>query len=90
VAVARATAPPAPAARSAEVERLTRDGDRLFLPDFRGLTVAEVRAITAGQALDLEVVGEGRAIDQEPDPGTILAGTQKRIRVQFDRDGNEG
>ncbi len=90
VAVARATAPPAPEARSAELERLTRVGDRLFLPDFRGLTVAEVRAITAGQALDLEIVGEGRAIDQDPDPGTILAGARKRIRVHFDRDGNEG
>ena len=82
----------APAARAAPpaIERLTSDGQRLFLPDFRGLSVAEVKAITDGASLEVELIGNGRAVDQEPDPGTILAGARKRIRIHFARQGEEG
>lgn len=84
-----AVASPAPAVPPA-LERLTSDGQRLFLPDFRGLSVAEVRAITDGASLEVEVIGSGRVVDQEPDPGTILAGANKRIRIHFAREGEEG
>jgi cell division protein FtsI (penicillin-binding protein 3) len=87
--VAVAAAPKAPAERPV-IETLTRDGQRLFLPDLRGLTIAEVKAITADTPLEVEFVGRGRAVDQEPDPGTVLAGARKRIRVHFASDGEEG
>jgi hypothetical protein len=89
-ALAVVAAAPAPPRAQPAIETLTSDGQNLFLPDLRGLTVAEVRAITEGSALELEVVGSGLAVDQDPDPGTILAGGRKRIRVHFVREGEEG
>jgi hypothetical protein len=41
-------------------------------PDFRGLSLEEVTRITAGQGLQVKVQGRGRAVAQEPPPGTIL------------------
>jgi cell division protein FtsI (penicillin-binding protein 3) len=84
-----AAAPDPPRAQPA-IEPLTSDGQNLFLPDLRGLTVAQVRAITESAALELEIVGSGLAVDQDPDPGTILAGSRKRVRVHFVREGEEG
>jgi cell division protein FtsI (penicillin-binding protein 3) len=91
-ATAVAAAPPSRAASAAAQERVHSDGQRVFLPDFRGRTLAEVKAMTAGGPLEVEFVGSGRAVDQEPDPGTILAGARKRIRIQFAADaaGGEG
>jgi len=64
-------------------EMLTRDGDRVFLPDFRGLTVEEVKRITEDTSLVVEVVGYGRAIAQDPRPGTIVAGPAVGVVVRF-------
>jgi cell division protein FtsI (penicillin-binding protein 3) len=89
-AVAAAPQEPAGAARARAVSQpVLSDGQRVFLPDFRGRTVAEVRAMTAGGPLEVEYVGIGRAVDQEPDPGTILGGRRKRIRIQFSADAGE-
>jgi len=60
------------------------DGDRVFLPDFQGLTVAEVQKAAAGARVRIEVEGRGRAVSQDPGPGTILTGGEKRVRVRFD------
>jgi cell division protein FtsI (penicillin-binding protein 3) len=89
-AVAAAPHEPAGAARARAVSQpVLSDGQRVFLPDFRGRTVAEVRAMTDGGPLEVEYVGIGRAVDQEPDPGTILGGRRKRIRIQFSADAGE-
>ncbi len=61
-----------------------RDGDRVFLPDFQGLTVAEVQRAAAGARVQIEVEGRGRAVSQDPGPGTILTRGEKRVRVRFD------
>lgn len=89
--VAEATPPVATTTRLAQpkVEALTGDGRTFFLPDLRGLTVAEVEAISRASHLDVEIVGSGRAVDQEPDPGTVLSAGRRRLRVHF-ADGEEG
>jgi hypothetical protein len=70
----------APPPRSLEVARVE---DRVLLPDFRGFTVAEVRQIAASSQLAVHVVGSGRAIAQEPPPGTVLAIGGAPVRVRF-------
>jgi cell division protein FtsI (penicillin-binding protein 3) len=92
VAEARPPATPPAAARTLprpRREALTSDGRAFFLPDLRGLTMAEVKAITDASRLDVEIVGEGRVVDQEPDPGTVLSGGAHRVRLHLDRDGGE-
>ena len=63
--------------------------DRLLLPDFRGLSNAEVRQATRGIRLEVEMKGRGRAVSQDPAPGTILAGTTRRVSVRFTPRGEE-
>ena len=63
--------------------------DRLLLPDFRGLSNDEVRQATRGIRLEVEMKGRGRAVSQDPAPGTILAGTTRRVSVQFMPRGEE-
>jgi len=73
--------PPRPAARPPlEIARL---GDRVFVPDFLGYSLSEVRQITAAHALELQTSGSGVAIEQHPAPGTVLARGQRRVRVRF-------
>ena len=88
----RSLAPPPPprvASKAATATNapptLARIDDRVLLPDLRGLTVAEVKRITAEGALVVEVSGSGRAIDQDPPPGTVLPARGGRVRVQFAR-----
>jgi cell division protein FtsI (penicillin-binding protein 3) len=76
--------PPAPAAAA----RLARLGDRVLLPDFRGLTHEEVRALVAGAPFQLELRGAGRAVAQEPAPGSVVAGG--RVHVRFEARGGDG
>jgi hypothetical protein len=57
--------------------------DRVLLPDFRGLSPEEVKRLTAGSRLNVEIHGRGLAVAQEPEPGTILAGASRRVRVRF-------
>ena len=66
-----------------------QDG-RLLVPDLRGLTVDQVKRIVAGAPVELEVFGHGRAVAQEPDPGTVLPGGRTRLRVRFLEQGGEG
>jgi hypothetical protein len=92
----RAAAPPEPpprrnrvAERPAErpegthVAALAAVEDRVLLPDFRGLSPDEVRRLTQGSRLRVELLGRGVAVAQEPEPGTILAGGSRRVRVRF-------
>ncbi len=87
----RAAAPSVPprpraepsATRPWEDTRLAALDDRVLLPDFRGLSPEEVRRLTAGSRLRVELDGSGLAVSQEPEPGTILAGASRRVRVRF-------
>ena len=74
---------------------ISRLDDRVLLPDFRGFTVAEVRQIAASSQLAIRISGSGRAIAQEPPPGTVLAVGGAPVRVRFQPgvssgDGREG
>ena len=79
--------PRPPAERLQRLPEVARIGDRVLLPDLRGLSVAEVREITAKHGLAVDVSGKGRAIAQEPPPGTVVAARGARIRVRFDASG---
>jgi cell division protein FtsI (penicillin-binding protein 3) len=69
---ARPAPSPAPAAAPTPAVELASFRGRVLLPDFRGLSVDEVTRITAGRGLQVKVQGRGRAIAQQPPPGTIL------------------
>jgi stage V sporulation protein D (sporulation-specific penicillin-binding protein) len=56
----------------------------VLLPDLLGMTVEEVQQITTQSTLALEVSGSGRAVAQDPPPGTIVASGSTRIRVRFE------
>jgi cell division protein FtsI (penicillin-binding protein 3) len=58
-------------------------GPPLFVPDFRGETVASVRAMAAREKIQLEVRGEGLAIEQQPAPGTIVVHSRRNVWVAF-------
>jgi cell division protein FtsI (penicillin-binding protein 3) len=93
-AVTAPRAKPAPAAREAdrsatrseprpasrEASGVVRLGDRVLLPDFRGLTPEQVRAQLAAHGIALQVSGSGRAVAQDPGPGTIVRGGSVRVR----------
>jgi membrane peptidoglycan carboxypeptidase len=69
---------------SVVVEELVGLGDRVLLPDFRGLTVAEVRQITADGRLEVKISGQGRAVTQEPPPGTVFALNKGPVHIRFE------
>jgi cell division protein FtsI (penicillin-binding protein 3) len=64
--------------------------DRLLLPDLRGLSIAEVKQATTGIGIEVEMQGHGRVVAQDPAPGTILAGTTRRVSVRFALRGEDG
>jgi len=66
--------------RSVEV---VSSGNHILVPDFRGLSLAEVRRITTAHTVELESRGEGRAVEQHPAPGTILARPDWRVQIRF-------
>ena len=59
---------------------VVRLGDRVLLPDFRGQTPEQVRAQLAGNGITLQASGSGRAVAQDPGPGTIVRGGSIRVR----------
>ena len=79
--------PPAPAVASAPPDPVSVEvvsiGDRILLPDFRGLTMEQVMRITSNNALELQFRGRGEVVEQEPGPGTILAETDRRVFIRL-------
>ncbi|MCZ6465452.1 MAG: penicillin-binding transpeptidase domain-containing protein [Proteobacteria bacterium] len=59
------------------------DDDRILLPDFLGLSLDEVIRITSENQIELEFNGRGTAVQQEPHPGAILDGGDRRVFVRF-------
>jgi cell division protein FtsI (penicillin-binding protein 3) len=78
-----------PDATPATFEVVRHEG-RVLLPDFSGLSVREVMRITSEHDLELQVRGDGRAVEQDPQPGTIVHVDRGRVRVRFARDGRAG
>lgn len=71
-------------------ESVVQQEGRLLVPDLHGLTVAEVKRIVSQAPVELEVFGRGRAVAQEPDPGTVISDGRTRLRVRFAEPGGEG
>jgi membrane peptidoglycan carboxypeptidase len=71
--------PPVPSAAEAApaelraMPEMLQLSDRVLLPDLAGLTVAQVKAVTAKADLLVEISGRGRAVAQSPPAGTIVA-----------------
>ena len=102
--IAKAKASADPPARSPQVSkpprlaeparrvlpRVGRLGNRVLIPDFRGLTHREVRTVGAGLPIEIELLGAGRAVAQNPAPGTIVAAGGPRVSVRFEARGGGG
>jgi hypothetical protein len=71
-------------------DSVVQEEGRLLVPDLHGLTVAEVKRIVSQAPVELEVFGRGRAVAQEPDPGTVISDGRTRLRVRFAEPGGEG
>jgi cell division protein FtsI (penicillin-binding protein 3) len=62
---------------------IARDGERVLVPDFRGLSLEEVKRITDDLPVAVELRGSGTAIAQQPDPGSVLSGGSALVLVHF-------
>jgi cell division protein FtsI (penicillin-binding protein 3) len=94
--VSSVTPPPVQADSSAAAEESTKEPSldrRPFLtsalvgpkvPNFRGMTLRAVLEESAARGVQIEVLGNGLARNQEPAAGSILA-PGVRVRVQFTR-----
>ncbi len=71
-------------------DALASEAGHLLVPDLYGLTVAEVKRVVSRAPVELEIFGRGRAVKQEPDPGTVLSDGRTRLRVSFAEPGGEG
>ncbi len=58
-------------------------GERVLVPDFRGLSLAEVKRVTARLPVSVELRGTGTAVAQQPEPGSVLQGGGALVLVQF-------
>ncbi len=72
----------APPPRRKGPSQVTKLGNRVLLPDFRGLSRGQVEAMTTDGALRIMFVGRGVAVEQFPAPGTIVAGSSA-VSVRF-------
>ena len=55
-----------------------------LMPDLRGQSVRDAVRVCAQLGLRLEAQGDGRALRQNPDPGSEIASGQT-VRVEFGR-----
>ncbi len=77
------SAPSEPGAPARDLPAAVRLGDRILLPDLRGHSVEEVMQITEKSGLRVMVTGSGRAIGQDPPPGTVVAAGEDTVHVEF-------
>jgi cell division protein FtsI (penicillin-binding protein 3) len=66
--------------------------DLVFVPDFSGQTMARARNVAALESLEITTFGaiEGRVVSQRPVPGTVLAGSDRTVRLRFASRREEG
>jgi len=77
-----------PRAPGREAARGDDPGRPVVIPDFRGETVAAARRLAARDALNLVILGDGLAVAQDPTPGTVVSGADRRVQIRFS-DGGE-
>lgn len=65
------------------VPEVTRLLDRVLLPDLRGLTVDQVRTVTAKAEILVHISGKGLAVAQDPPPGTVVS-NRAPVSVRFE------
>ena len=65
------------------VPEVTRLLDRVLLPDLRGLTVDQVRTVTAKAEILVHISGKGLAVAQDPPPGTVVT-NPAAVSVRFE------
>jgi cell division protein FtsI (penicillin-binding protein 3) len=63
-----------------------------FVPDFRGETLASALRMAEEGLLELELRGDqrGLAVEQHPDPGTVVVGDRPHVRLRFTLGMEEG
>ncbi|MDD5167861.1 MAG: penicillin-binding transpeptidase domain-containing protein [Syntrophales bacterium] len=71
-------------AKPAQSENATEDGSpaEAIMPDFRGLTIRDVLTKAKSKNIEIKVVGNGWAVNQDPAPGAALA-TYRSCTVAF-------
>ena len=69
------------------VPQVMRLLDRVLLPDLRGLTVDQVRTVTAKADLSVQISGKGLAVAQDPPPGTVIR-NRAPVSVRFEPGAN--
>jgi cell division protein FtsI (penicillin-binding protein 3) len=66
-----------------EKERRPQEGKGMFFPDFAGMTIRQVLKLTESMGIDIEIIGSGKAVDQNPRPGTLLkTGDKSQVKFQ--------
>jgi membrane peptidoglycan carboxypeptidase len=63
-----------------------------FVPDFRGETLTSALRMAEEGSLELELRGNqrGLAVEQHPDPGTVVVGDRPHVRLRFTLGMEEG
>jgi cell division protein FtsI (penicillin-binding protein 3) len=91
--IAAATVPAPARAASPQAKQTAATAHRaLFVPDFRGETVASAMRMAAEGSLALELRGDrrGLAVEQDPDPGTVVVGDRPQVQLRFTLGMGEG
>jgi cell division protein FtsI (penicillin-binding protein 3) len=57
---------------SSEISNGQKDTDKSVMPDFRGMSMREIVTIARERDLNLEIIGSGWAVNQEPIPGSPI------------------
>jgi len=72
-------------AEAAQERSLGQHAAAHFVPDFRGATVDSAIRMAARDSLELELHGDrrGLAVEQHPDPGTVVTGDHPRVKLRF-------
>ena len=59
-------------------------GGRVFVPDLRGLQLADLRRFFTETAIPVHVEGRGRVVAQDPGPGSVMPVTGSALRVRLE------
>jgi beta-lactam-binding protein with PASTA domain len=64
----------------------------VFVPNFRGESLADAKHMASREALDLQVSGSaaGRVVEQDPPAGTILGGRSRTVVLRLEYAREEG
>ena len=69
-------------AKEEEINQSTELKYKRIMPDLRGMSMRKVVELMKGYEVPLELLGSGKAVSQQPLPGTVL-GQKTRCQIQF-------